>query len=324
MKRTPLPSVTDTSPGTVEIYPHERRPTDQFDEIEEQEIPIVAIAEDGPLVHPVALRIEKCLTRPKKDVRGLLLPRQGMSVPLQVSAEQLPRALRICDALLQATEQARYQVTWTKPYNAPLTVTVSEEPLSFVISEVLERTEHRTTSREVSRQKREPWRRWPKWDYVPTGRLRLTIECGEALGIRRTWSDGKKKRVEDGLGRFLVSLPLVAKALKRQREEQAEWHRKWEEERKREAERAARRAEYKRIADVVEGVAHSWEQSKSLRAFAEKLTSEAEREGIPEEQRQDIRALADWTMRHADFVDPLTDLAWMIRQFKRPPWSYGS
>jgi len=59
IKRTPLPSVADASLGTVEIYPHEKRPTDQFDEMEEQEIPIVAVAGDGPLTHPMAWMIEK-------------------------------------------------------------------------------------------------------------------------------------------------------------------------------------------------------------------------------------------------------------------------
>jgi hypothetical protein len=60
-----------------------------------------------------------------------------------------------------------------------------------------------------------------------------------------------------------------------------------------------------------------------LRAFAERLSAAAEREAIPENQNQDMRDMAEWTMRHAEFVDPVTDSAWMIRQFKNPPWSYG-
>jgi hypothetical protein len=295
---------------------------DQLDEMEEQEIPLVTVAGDGPLTHPIALQIEKCLSRPRADDRGMLLPKPGTAVPIRVSFEQLPRALRICDALLQAMEQAQYQVTWPKPYNAPLTVTVLGEPLTFLISEAVNRKEHQIAN---PREKLDPWWAHPRWDYEPAGRLRLAIECSDYLGVRRRWSDGKKKRrLEDALGRFIVSLAVIAKALKRQREERAEQERRRAEERKRQVELAAQRAEYERRAKAVEGLAHSWEQSKALRAFAERLTSEAEREGIPEEQRQDIRALADWTMRHADFVDPLTDLAWMIRQFKSPPWSYGS
>jgi hypothetical protein len=92
-----------------------------------------------------------------------------------------------------------------------------------------------------------------------------------------------------------------------------------DEERRREADRAARKAEYERRAKAVAGIAHSWDQSKSLRSFAERLFSVAEQACTPEEQKLDIRAMAEWVMRHADFVDPFTDLAWMVRQFKDPP-----
>ncbi len=246
-----------------------------------------------------------------------------MTVPVQVSAERLPRALRICDALLSALEQANYQLTWPKPYDVPLTVTVLEEPLTFQISEAVERTGHKATSSEKSRQRLEPWWQGQRWDYQPTGRLKLAIGRSEHLGVRCSWSDGKKRRVEDILGHFLVSLAAVAKALKRQREERAERERKWAEGRKREAELAARRAEYERRAKAVESLARSWDQSKSVRAFAERLSSQAEQSGVPEEQRQDIRAMAEWAIRHAGFIDPFTDLTCMIRQFKDPPWSYG-
>jgi len=251
----------------------------------------------------------------RKDERGLLAPRPGMAVPVQVSAERLPRALRICDALLEAFEQAEYQLSWPRLYNTPLTVAVLDEPLAFRVSEVVKHKDHQITARE----KHQPSWQLPRWDYEPTGCLTLAIEGVDCLGIRHSWSDGKKQRVEDVLGRFIVTLPAVAKALKRQREELAEQQRKWEEERKREADVAAWRAEYERRAKAVESLARSWDRSNSLRAFAEKLSTVAEQDGVPEEQRQDIRAMAEWTMRHAEFVDPFTHLAWMISQFKNPP-----
>lgn len=60
-----------------------------------------------------------------------------------------------------------------------------------------------------------------------------------------------------------------------------------------------------------------------MSAFAKQLSLEAEREGIPEEQRQDIWAIAEWAMRRAEFVDPFTHLEWMINQFKGLPRNYG-
>lgn len=323
VKRPPLPSVAGTGLGMVEIYSHEKRQPEQGKEVGKQEVPSIKVVENGPLTHPIALRIEKCLSGAKKAESGVLLPRSGMAVPIQVSAEQLPRALRICDALLQAMETKEYRLTWAKPYDEFPTVTVLGESLTFLISEDLERKDRQDASGETSRQ--EPYSLWqrPKWDYAPTGRLKLAIECGESLGVRRRWSDGKKRRIEDVLGHFLISLTVVAQALKRHREEQAEWERRWEEKRKREAEVAALRAEQRRKAEEVEGFAHSWEQSKSLRKFAERLSSETERGDIPEEQRQDLRCMAEWAMRHAELIDPFTHLAWMINQFKGLPRNYG-
>jgi hypothetical protein len=318
-KRTALPTAKEPKLNTVEIYPHER-PLTQPAEMEAQEIPNIVVADDRPLAHPITLRIENSFSKTRKYETGLLAARPEMAMPLLVSAEQLPRALRILDILLEVLEQAEYPLAWPKPYNTPLTVAVLDEPLAFGISEAVKRKDHQVTASE----KHLSSRRLPRWDYEPTGCLTLAIKGVENLGIRHSWSDGKKQRVEDVLGRFIVTLPAIARALKRRREELAEQQRKWAEERKRAAEEAARRAEYERRAKAVEGLARSWEQGKSLRAFAERLTSMAEQEGVPEEQRRDIRTMAEWAVRHAGFVDPFTHLAWMVQRFKNPPWSYGS
>lgn len=235
VKRTPLRPPTHPRLDKVEIYAHEtqQRNTD----VEAQEIPTILVADDRPITHPIALRIERSICRSKSQA-GLLPPRRGRAVPIQVSAERLPRALRIVDALLTALEQAGHRLTWAAPYSAPMTVMVLEEPLTFLISENLKRREHQATGDQALRQKRDPWWRPERWEYQPTGQLRLSIESGKSLGIRRSWADGKKRRVEDSLGHFLVSLTAVAKALKRQREEEAERERRWAEERKQEAERA--------------------------------------------------------------------------------------
>lgn len=113
-KRTALPSVKEPGFNTVEIYPRER-PLEQSVEIEAQEIPNIVVADGRPLAHPITLRIEGCFSKTREDERGLLAPRPGMVVPLQVSHDRLPRALRILDVLLEVLEQAEYPLTWSKP-----------------------------------------------------------------------------------------------------------------------------------------------------------------------------------------------------------------
>lgn len=322
LRRTPLPTTADVRLAKIEISPSEPRPVARDAETEGLPIPKILVAEDRPLTHRFALRIDKFILRTQKDQRGLLLPRRGRIVPIRVSPDALPRSLRILDVLFEALEQANYTVKWSSPYDKPLSVSVLDEELPFSISEVVACSEHKPTKEEITRQKLEGWWTPPRWDYKPTGRLKLAIDCSDYLGVRRAWSDGKKRRVEDCLGHFMVSLVLVSKALKREREESVERERRQVEARKREAEEAARKAEYKRKAEVVEKLAGSWRQSKLLKDFARALSAGAEQMAVTEEQKQDLRTLADWTQRHADFVDPLTDVAWLIRQFKNPPWEF--
>ena len=143
VKRTPLRPTTHPRLDKVEIYAHETR--QRSTDLEAQEIPTILVADDRPITHPIALRIERSISRSKSQA-GLLLPRRGRAVPIQVTAEQLPRALRILDAVLTALEQAGHPLTWPAPYRVPMTATVLEEPLTFVISEVLERHGHQPTA----------------------------------------------------------------------------------------------------------------------------------------------------------------------------------
>lgn len=231
--------------------------------------------------------------------------------------------MRILDALLAALDAANYTLNWKSPYNTDLSITVLGEKLPFLISEILECTEHKPTSAELAREKLEVWWHPPRWEYRPSGRLKITIDNTEFRGVRHTWSDGKNKPPEEYLGHFMVGLVLAAKATKRAREERAEQERKWAEERKQAAEKEARRAEYNRKAEVVGKLAGGWNQSKLLREFANALSALAEKMAASEDQKQDLHALVIWTLQHADSADPLSNPLWVIRQFKNPPWYPG-
>ena len=112
VKRTPLPPAIQTTSGAVEIYAHERQPGISRADTEAHEIPTIDVAEDRPLSHPITLCIEKSLSTSQRNDRGLLIPKFPMTVPVLVSAQRLPRALRIPDVLLEVLEQAEYPLTW--------------------------------------------------------------------------------------------------------------------------------------------------------------------------------------------------------------------
>lgn len=284
---------------------------------EKQPVPVIEVAEDRPITHPVPIEVERSLLS-STDEKGLLRARKGRIVPLSVSPEQLPRALRVFDALVSALESAGYTFSWPKPHDKPLTVCVLDEDLPFSISEIAKAQPHKLTPQEKSH----PWRA-PHWDYHPTGHLKLSIDCTTEARIRHSWAEGKMLRVEKCLGRFVVALPLVAKTIRVEREEQERRDREREEQRKRDEDARRQREEYNRKAKVIQKLAHDFDESRLVSEFAAALKRAADSPNTPEDKKPELSSMAEFAMRHVRYLDPLTHLDWMLDQFKSPPWSYG-
>src|SRR3546814_13129446 len=70
----------------------------------------------------------------------------------------------------------------------------------------------------------------PENYYVPNGDLVLKFDREyDAGGARRTYSDGKRQRLEDLIPAMINTLERWAISVKRRREERAEQKRQWEE-----------------------------------------------------------------------------------------------
>jgi hypothetical protein len=127
-------------------------------------------------VHRLILRIDKSILRGKRTERGLPLARQGRILPVDVSLECLPRALRILQALFAALDHAGYTIEWPNPYNTRVNVIMLNEKIGLTLSEVVERKQHKATPDETSRQKVDRWWIAPRWDYTHTGRLKFILD----------------------------------------------------------------------------------------------------------------------------------------------------
>ena|SRR5271165_1085235 len=66
------------------------------------------------LSHALALKTEKLLASGKENDRKLLVPKTEAATHLLVSRQQLPRALRIMNALFLGLEEQGYVVSWPK------------------------------------------------------------------------------------------------------------------------------------------------------------------------------------------------------------------
>ena len=153
-------------------------------------------------------------------------------------------------------------------------------------------------------------RGWP-WDrdtitYSPSGRLELAITNERLRGMRRTWKDAKRQRLEDCLGNFIVHVPIAAGKLAEIHAEDArrEQARRQEEER-REAAAERRREEERRAAKLLESV-RLWRQAADIRSYVRAALAALEASGISPEVEQEERDCLRWALEYADRIDPLT------------------
>jgi hypothetical protein len=278
----------------------------------------IAVEADSPISHALVVRTKKMLAHPRKDNRGLLLPKEGKALPhIRVSETALPRALRVIDALFRALEDRKIAITWGGTADANLYVTVLGEAVTFWISESVERVPHTLTAEEEARKKKSVYSYFPQWDYKPTGELRIAISgLPYDSKIRQTWSDGIIQRLENCLGAFVVGLHLAALALKRHKEECERRDREWEEERRRAEAERKRQAEFDRKAKLISEAADAWQTSNRIRDFAVELSKAGEREECSKDQGRDIRRLAKWAKGYAQRLDPINRIGETVAEFK--------
>jgi hypothetical protein len=309
-KVTP-PALIPDSGGqeTVEIYirewPGPKLPVPAAEATRKVEIPDV-------LSHPLILKMEELLASARENDRNLIVPNPGRSPYLLVSRQQLPRALRILNALFQALENGGHTVSWLPDDQVALTVSVEGESVAFSLRELIKRVPHVLTRAE----KRDP--RWaPRWDNELTGRLCLSIDSlrYDSESIRASWTDAKIQTLENCLGDFLVRIRDASGAIKWNRLDREECDRHYEKVCKRlEAwQRIAR--ERKRKAKVIGGFIERWEEAQRVRRFIKAVSERIVQSELSDERRRNVQQLLDWSTEYAASLDPLSDLPGLIDEF---------
>lgn len=153
------------------------------------------------------------------------------------------RACSILDKLVVAIEARGWSLDSAEQGYAIL---ADGETIGFMIEEKLDRVPHIVTAAELKAKVEydrkcaladrgigyRPWREppIPEYDYVPNGELVLKLDREhDAGGVRRTYSDGKRQRLEALIPAMIDTLEEWVISVKRRREERAEQKRQWEE-----------------------------------------------------------------------------------------------
>jgi hypothetical protein len=318
--RTTLPVLEQPSPYQIELTIRERAA--DAEEFEKREVPVVPVLADKPISHPFVVRLERLFKNAKKDEKLLLTPRNSVAPHLMVTEGTLPRALQVLDALFISLGQHNIQVSWPKEDNAHLSLIHGSETIGFCLSEILATKPHILSKEETERKKRDYWWSAPKWDYQPTGHLRISLLCSETTSTRKTWSEGKNRRMEECLGGVIVGVRVLVDAVKKVKADRQRWHEEFEAKQKRRREEEERAREFARRGEVISKAAQALHQSQLVRRLAVSLGNSAHLNKLDNNSLSQMRELLEWCSEYANRIDPTCQPDVLLRNFHKKEPSF--
>lgn len=253
--------------------------------------------------HPVILATLHAL-RTATPVDGLLSASGRKTLRAAVSPRCLPRAMRIADAIAKALNKRGWELIVSTDEAKCAFARVLGEEVPFEVRERL---------RKLPPAPAKAIRLGPGQYYTPraastfelTGKLAVSIVGYWGDGLRQTWADGKRQRVEEMLNDFMLHLAMAANAQRQRRQRIAQQQLQWEQARlaRLDAERL-QAMEESRIAKF-RAHAEKWARSEQLTGFLAALRhrlADQPDAGTADSVRDDWLA---WAGEYARTINPL-------------------
>jgi len=178
--------------------------------------------------------------------------------------------------------------------------------VAFSLEEILDRSERQLTPAQEKDKARNPWR-YPRPEYVyrPSGKMSFKITSPSWDIWRRTWSDGKKQRVENVLNSFVIGLIKAAEVERERRlwNERRERERKEEERRRRERQRMKEAEERKLWGLFTDSIC--WHRNQQIRAYIQAVEDAVEESAGKITPGSTLEKWIIWARKQADRLDPL-------------------
>ena len=224
---------------------------------------------------------------------------------LDVSPEQLPRALRIIHTVLTEAEHHGYETGWADDTSAGVEIRAGRFRLHVTLTEEWEKRDVVPTPDELAGKKLYDWQRFqPETKSVRSGKLRLQVATN---GIRwdrpAWWADRQRWSVEDKLGEVLTEITSRVQA--EQHRIDAEEQAKLQRQRDWEAAMGNARARFQedRRIDRLTKQLDRWEKAAVIRAYCAALEG-AQLPDLDAEEAGARSGWLEWCRSYADRIDP--------------------
>ncbi len=304
VQRLPLPDVTDL-PRVRRMKMASASAEDGASRRDPNDLEIVRIAaveattidvDSQAQPHKLVSTARRLLRHARTDDKGLLIrPYDEPCLDIRVSKAALDRGLHLMNAIIRGLENEKFSVGVQRGREGT-GVEIFEQRVPFSIVEKV-RVKSRREVKEYS------WTRTIV-EHEPTGELEVRIG-GYTYGIRKSWRDGKTRKLESLLSQCIGGLMRTARQLRIE----AEQAKQRELERQKKQQELADLAvliaeEEKRVRDLDTWVTN-WLRAEQIRSFIAAL------EKVWTEQGHDLSADAPkgqriiWMRQQADRLDPM-------------------
>jgi hypothetical protein len=281
--------IPDVEPDALELIRDLQNPNCRF-----------VVPSDLRTSHPLIKKAKEDLfrDRTKNDVR--MFPKEATCLAMFTGVHSVKRGLRIMAALLNYFECMGFPFYTERN---PLHVNVVEifgEKVRFTLREKIITCER-------------PWGEWgqhgkskltPRFTYEQTGQLTLRINTYRTDGHRKSWSDGKLKKIEDKLNDAMIAFITFADTERKERIAQEDSARLWAEQEKAWDELTRKREIEAKCINRFERQAQNWEKSKQLREYIQQVELIARNKPLAADLQADFDKWLQMVKSYVDQIDP--------------------
>ena len=239
------------------------------------------------------------------SLHPLLAHLKDPAAVLDVSAEQVTRALRIMHTVLAEADARGYDTGWADDTSAGAEIRVDTFRLYVSLTEERESRDVLPTPADLTSKKVYDWQRFqPETRSVWSGKLRIEVSTADARWDRTAhWSDRQRWTVEDKLGdvmaeitrRIEVEQDRIAAAERAKVQRQRDWEAAMDQ--------ARSRFHQDRRIEALGKQIDRWKRSAEIRAYCAAVDEAGPTDEDAEKSEARSRWL-EWCRRYADQIDP--------------------
>lgn len=191
-------------------------------------------------VHAAVAPTARALRRGKPDADGVVHAIGDGLCGMQVGAASIERVIAVLDGIARGLDARGLTM---EPVGSGMRVAIGPDAVVVSLNERVERQDHIPTAEELAREERRRkkaerearfgrWsfdqeRAYPALDFNRTGELSLQIADQYVRGLRRSWRDGRRQRLENLVDEIVSGIITYLAGVKAKREERERWQREW-------------------------------------------------------------------------------------------------